>query len=134
MLKVSFVALFLQKVFLVLSVRFLRRCVFQVVSATNALKLRLIWFSNIRKASVGKAVINSKPKPWVWQLTKHLRGILNAWQFWFESALVFTAQWFSLGGMRCSPLNAALCKAGKIGIILSLAIGLHPRQNSLFLS
>ncbi|MDF4345924.1 hypothetical protein P3386_24075, partial [Vibrio parahaemolyticus] len=27
---------------------------------------------------------------------------------WFESALVFTAQWFSLGGMRCSPLNAAL--------------------------
>ncbi|PUZ79038.1 hypothetical protein DC357_21420 [Vibrio vulnificus] len=22
--------------------------------------------------------------------------------------LVFTAQWFSLGGMRCSPLNAAL--------------------------
>ncbi|TOG06790.1 hypothetical protein CGJ08_24475 [Vibrio parahaemolyticus] len=38
----------------------------------------------------------------------HLRGIHNAWQFWFESALVFTAQWFSLGGMRCSPLNAAL--------------------------
>ncbi|TOG20563.1 hypothetical protein CGJ07_18260 [Vibrio parahaemolyticus] len=24
-------------------------------------------------------------------------------------ALVFTALWFSLGGMRCSPLNAALC-------------------------
>ncbi|TOB71746.1 hypothetical protein CGK00_24050 [Vibrio parahaemolyticus] len=42
LLKVSFVALFLQKVFLVLLVRFLRRCVFQVVSATNALKLRLI--------------------------------------------------------------------------------------------
>ncbi|HAS8448241.1 TPA: acetyltransferase [Vibrio vulnificus] len=53
--------------------------------------------------------MNSKPKPWVWQLTKHSRGIHNAWQFWFESALVFTAQWFSLGGMRCSPLNAALC-------------------------
>ncbi|WP_180697613.1 hypothetical protein [Vibrio parahaemolyticus] len=30
------------KVFLVLSVRFLRRCVFQVVSVTVALKLRLI--------------------------------------------------------------------------------------------
>ncbi|OQS62586.1 hypothetical protein EM89_023110 [Vibrio parahaemolyticus] len=41
LLKVSFVALFLQKVFLVLSVRFLRRCVFQVVSVTGALKLRL---------------------------------------------------------------------------------------------
>ncbi|EXJ24587.1 hypothetical protein CGK23_23055 [Vibrio parahaemolyticus] len=40
--KVSFVALFLQKVFLVLSVRFLRRCVFQVVSVTGALKLCLI--------------------------------------------------------------------------------------------
>ncbi|MDF4795857.1 hypothetical protein P3553_17450, partial [Vibrio parahaemolyticus] len=39
---------------------------------------------------------------------KHSRGIHNAWQFWFELALVFTAQWFSLGGMRCSPLNAAL--------------------------
>ncbi|EGQ9944757.1 TPA: hypothetical protein GRI81_23240 [Vibrio parahaemolyticus] len=42
LLKVSFVALFLQKVFLVLSVRFLRRCVFQVVSVTGALNLRLI--------------------------------------------------------------------------------------------
>ncbi|EGQ8102474.1 hypothetical protein I7093_005603 [Vibrio parahaemolyticus] len=42
LLKVSFVALFLQKVFLVLSVRFLRRCVFQVVSVAGALKLRLI--------------------------------------------------------------------------------------------
>ncbi|EGR1559894.1 hypothetical protein D6Y19_25150 [Vibrio parahaemolyticus] len=42
LLKVSFVALFLQKVFLVLSVRFLRRFEFQVVSVTGALKLRLI--------------------------------------------------------------------------------------------
>ncbi|MFL0825435.1 hypothetical protein ACJO1C_24685, partial [Vibrio parahaemolyticus] len=42
------------------------------------------------------------------QLTKHSRGIHNARQFWFELALVFTAQWFSLGGMSCSPLNAAL--------------------------
>ncbi|TOG87744.1 hypothetical protein CGI91_19470 [Vibrio parahaemolyticus] len=42
LLKVSFVALFLQKVFLVLSVRFLRRCVFQVVSVASALNLRLI--------------------------------------------------------------------------------------------
>ncbi len=43
-------------------------------------------------------------------ITSNLRGIHNAWQFWFESALVFTAQWFSLGGMRCSPLNAALAR------------------------
>ncbi|EGR0923834.1 hypothetical protein EIB96_14525 [Vibrio parahaemolyticus] len=42
MLKVSSVTLFVQRHFLVLLVRFLRRCVFQVVSVTNALKLRLI--------------------------------------------------------------------------------------------
>ncbi len=29
-----------------------------------------------------------------WQLTKHSRGIHNAWQFWFELALVFTAHAF----------------------------------------
>ncbi|EGR1549883.1 hypothetical protein DZF72_02040 [Vibrio parahaemolyticus] len=52
--------------------------------------------------------MNSKLKPWVWQLTKHSRGIHNARQFWFELALVFTAQWFRSGGLRCSPLNAAL--------------------------
>ncbi|EGR3135933.1 DUF3265 domain-containing protein [Vibrio parahaemolyticus] len=37
-------------------------------------------------------------------LTKHLRGIHNARQFWFELALVFTAQWFSLGGGVVHPL------------------------------
>ncbi|EGR2692156.1 acetyltransferase [Vibrio parahaemolyticus] len=41
-------------------------------------------------------------------ITKRLRGILNARHFWIESALMFTAQWFRLGGRRCSPLNAAL--------------------------
>ncbi|EHV9686653.1 hypothetical protein K1B34_004539 [Vibrio parahaemolyticus] len=61
-------------------------------------------FSKHVKNSVGKAVINSKLKPWVWQLTKHLRGIHNARQFWFELALVFTAQWFSLGGGVVHPL------------------------------
>ncbi|EQM46625.1 hypothetical protein D051_4585 [Vibrio parahaemolyticus VPCR-2010] len=35
---------------------------------------------------VGKVVVNFKSKLWVWQLTKHLRGIRNAWQFWFELA------------------------------------------------
>ncbi|EGR0905788.1 hypothetical protein CGJ31_22515 [Vibrio parahaemolyticus] len=41
LLKVSFVILFSQKIFLVLLVRFLRSCMFQVVSVTGALKLRL---------------------------------------------------------------------------------------------
>ncbi|EGR3135921.1 hypothetical protein DLH77_23975 [Vibrio parahaemolyticus] len=42
LLKVSFVILFSQKIFLVLLSRFLRRYLFQVVSVTGALKLRLI--------------------------------------------------------------------------------------------
>ncbi|EGQ8161727.1 hypothetical protein GUA36_23695 [Vibrio parahaemolyticus] len=42
MLKVSCVTLSVQRGFLVLLARFLRRCRFQVVSVTGALKLRLI--------------------------------------------------------------------------------------------
>ncbi|EGQ8277520.1 DUF3265 domain-containing protein [Vibrio parahaemolyticus] len=29
----------------------------------------------------------------------------NAWRFWFELALVFTAQWFRLGGRVVHPLT-----------------------------
>ncbi|KLI70075.1 hypothetical protein AAW26_22650 [Vibrio alginolyticus] len=82
-MKVSSEALSFQKVCSVFKVRFLRRCKFQVVSVTVALKLRLILVFHVRKVSVGKAAINFKSKPWVWQLTKHSRGIHNAWQFWF---------------------------------------------------
>ncbi|HCE1244621.1 TPA: DUF3265 domain-containing protein [Vibrio parahaemolyticus] len=32
--------------------------------------------------------MNSKPKPWVWQLTKHSRGIHNAWHFHYALNLV----------------------------------------------
>ncbi|TOE18727.1 hypothetical protein CGH58_25220 [Vibrio parahaemolyticus] len=42
MLKVSCVTLSVQRSFLVLLARFLRRCMFQVVSVIGALKLRLI--------------------------------------------------------------------------------------------
>ncbi|TOI84606.1 hypothetical protein CGI51_23580 [Vibrio parahaemolyticus] len=45
MLKVSSVTLFVQRSFLVLLARFLRCCMFQVVSVIGALKLRLIWVS-----------------------------------------------------------------------------------------
>nr|WP_321384835.1 hypothetical protein [uncultured Vibrio sp.] len=62
MLKVSSVALFVPRRFLVLFARFLRRCMFQVVSVTGALKLRLILFFKARKNSVGKAAINIKSK------------------------------------------------------------------------
>ncbi|HAS8533572.1 TPA: hypothetical protein I7745_22080 [Vibrio vulnificus] len=40
---------------------------------------------------------------------KRLRQIRNARHFQFALNLVFTAQWFRLGGQRCSLLNAALC-------------------------
>ncbi|EGR0089196.1 DUF3265 domain-containing protein [Vibrio vulnificus] len=39
------------------------------------------------------------------RITKRLRGILNAWHFQFDSALVFTAQWFRLGGGVVHPLT-----------------------------
>ncbi|TOG63853.1 hypothetical protein CGG86_22540 [Vibrio parahaemolyticus] len=38
-------------------------------------------------------------------ITKRLRGILNAWHFQFDSALVSTAQWFRLGGSVVHPLT-----------------------------
>ncbi|TPA03621.1 DUF3265 domain-containing protein [Vibrio parahaemolyticus] len=38
-------------------------------------------------------------------LTRRLRGILNAWHFQFDSTLVFTAQWFRLGGGVAHPLT-----------------------------
>ncbi|EKM29162.1 hypothetical protein VCHENC02_5004B, partial [Vibrio harveyi] len=41
-------------------------------------------------------------------ITKRLRRIPNARHFRFDSDLVFTALWFKCGGLRCSPLNAAL--------------------------
>ncbi len=54
-------------------------------------------------------------------LTKHLRRIPNAWHFGFALALVFTALYFQFGGLRCSPLNAALRLSIEIG---SKAIGI----------
>ncbi|TOG41602.1 hypothetical protein CGJ01_23535, partial [Vibrio parahaemolyticus] len=38
-------------------------------------------------------------------ITRRLRGILNAWHFQFDSVLVFTAQWFRLGGGVVHPLT-----------------------------
>ncbi|MDN3617165.1 hypothetical protein [Vibrio gallaecicus] len=47
-------------------------------------------------------------------ITKHLRRIPNARHFRFASVSVFTAQYFRFGGLRCSPLNAALCRYKKM--------------------
>ncbi len=46
-------------------------------------------------------------------ITKRLRGILNAWHFQFDSALVFTAQWFRLGGGVVHPLTRRYTLYGK---------------------
>jgi hypothetical protein len=51
------------------------------------------------------------------RITRRLRGILNAWHFQFDSTLVFTAQWFRLGGGVVHPLTrryAAICDSFKI--------------------
>ncbi|WP_216639398.1 hypothetical protein, partial [Vibrio salilacus] len=73
-------------------------CKFQVVSVTVALKLRLIWFFNTLKNGVGKSGNKLEISGLEWQLTKRLRQIRNARHFWFALNLVFTAQWFRLGG------------------------------------
>ncbi|TBT72725.1 hypothetical protein CGJ93_12820 [Vibrio parahaemolyticus] len=50
------------------------------------------------------------------RITKHLRGIHNAWQFWFELALVFSAQWFRLGGGVVHPLMRRYVLGGHGGV------------------
>ncbi|EGQ9468798.1 DUF3265 domain-containing protein [Vibrio parahaemolyticus] len=44
-------------------------------------------------------------------MTKRLRRIHNAWQFQFESALVFTAQWVRLGGRVVHHLTRRYVKS-----------------------
>jgi len=92
------VALPFQKVFLVLLVCFLRRCKFQVVSVTGALKLRLNWGFQHAEKRRWQSGNKMEIKGLEWQLTKRLRQIRNARHFRFALNLVFTAQWFRLGG------------------------------------
>ncbi|TOQ58762.1 DUF3265 domain-containing protein [Vibrio parahaemolyticus] len=47
-------------------------------------------------------------------MTKRLRGILNAWHFQFDSALVSTGQWFRLGGSVVHPLTRRYVYEGKL--------------------
>ncbi|TOF62023.1 hypothetical protein CGJ17_23060 [Vibrio parahaemolyticus] len=56
-------------------------------------------------------------------ITKHLRRILNAWQFQFRAALVLNVAKFRFGWSRCSPLNAALvCKRKNAAISQDLVV------------
>ncbi len=64
------------------------------------------------------------------RLTKHLRRILNAWQFQFRSASMLNVARFRLGWSRCSPLNAALVVAENLelmykAILIIIGVKLH---------
>ncbi|EGR2325634.1 DUF3265 domain-containing protein [Vibrio sp. 2-2(9)] len=47
-------------------------------------------------------------------MTRRLRGILNAWHFQFDLALVSTAQWLRLGGGVVHPLTRRYTARRKI--------------------
>ncbi|MCG3738058.1 acetyltransferase [Vibrio cincinnatiensis] len=47
-------------------------------------------------------------------MTKHLRGTINAWHFWFGCAFEVTTGKFKFSYLRCLPLNAALCLPGDL--------------------
>ena len=69
------------------------------------------------------------------RITKRLRQIRNAWQFWFESALVFTAQCFMLGGSVAHYLTrryATRLNFNISSISFYLAIRFLFRQISIF--
>jgi len=104
LLKVRIVRLAFQKCFLVLSVRFLRRCLFQVVSLSsrfettpdlNASKhikfvVRKVWFG--LKLSLGAS-----------RLTNCSRGIRNAWHFYYALILVIKVVCSGIGIALLTP-------------------------------
>ncbi|NNN40818.1 hypothetical protein FKN17_02065 [Vibrio sp. 7-5(1-a)] len=53
-------------------------------------------------------------------MTRRLRGILNAWHFQFDLALVSTAQWLRLGGGVVHPLTRRYCDIDKVNCIQSI--------------
>ncbi len=89
LLKVRTVRLVFKKSFLVLLARFLRRCLFHVVSLTSRFETtpdlgaaKLIMFD------VHKVKINLKSVHWICQLTSASRRIRNAWHLCFSVNLV----------------------------------------------
>ena len=77
-----------------------------VVVETLAETSWLLWFLNHKKSVgvwllIGFQVIcfqNNLNTGGKLRLTRRLRRIHNAWRFQIQSGLVFTAQWFRLGG------------------------------------
>ncbi len=59
-------------------------------------------------------------------LTRRLRRTHNALRSQFKLNLVFKVQWFRFGGLRCSPLNAALALGWHQRLKVSVFIGFFP--------
>ncbi|PMO49137.1 hypothetical protein BCT11_04390 [Vibrio sp. 10N.222.52.B12] len=79
LLNLRIARLSVQKRFLVLLVRFLRRCMFYVVSLSSRFETAPdVNASKHIKFDVCKVQADIKSAGWVWQLTKCLRGIRNA--------------------------------------------------------
>ncbi len=82
LLNLRIVRLLAQKRFLVLLVRFLRRCIFYVVSLSSRFETTPdVNASKHMNFDVSKVQTGVKSAAWVWQLTNCSRGIRNAWHF-----------------------------------------------------
>ena len=89
LLKVRTVRLVFQKRFLVLSVRFLRRCLFQVVSLSSRFETTPdLSASTHIKFIVCKVEFGLKLSFGASRLTNCSRGIRNAWNFYYTLNLV----------------------------------------------
>jgi len=89
LLKVRIVRLVFQKRLLVLLVRFLRRCLFHVVSLSCRFETTPdLSASKHIKFIVCKVQNNVKSTLWVCKLTNGSRGIRNAWHFYYALILV----------------------------------------------
>ncbi len=104
LLKVRTVRLVFQKRFLVLSVRFLRRCLFQVVSLSsrfeNAPDLSA---SKHIKFVVCKVLFGLKLSLGASRLTNCSRGIRNAWHFHYALNLVIKVVCGGIGIALLTP-------------------------------
>ncbi len=89
LLKVRIVRLVFQKHFLVLLVRFQRRCLFHVVSLSSRCETTPdLSASKYIEFIVFKILNNVKSTLWVCKLTNCSRGIRNAWHFYYALNLV----------------------------------------------
>ncbi len=89
LLNLRIVRLSVKKRFFVLLVRFLRRCLFHVVSLASCFEIApdLVTSKHVMFV-VYKAKNNLKSVYWACQLTSALRRIRNAWHLWFAVNLV----------------------------------------------